>query len=110
MYAMKKILFINVRCLLFVLCLYQLSTIQAQRQMEKLDRGLVAVKVNNGVFLSWRVFGTDTKEVAFNIYRNGTKVNTSPITGATNMVDASGTTNSSYSVRAIIGGQEQAAD
>ena len=107
---MKKILFINVRCLLFVLCLYQLSTIQAQRQMEKLDRGLVAVKVNNGVFLSWRVFGTDPKEVAFNIYRNGTKVNTSPITGATNMVDASGTTNSSYSVRAIIGGQEQAAD
>jgi len=25
------------------------------RQMENLDRGVVAVKVNNGVFVSWRV-------------------------------------------------------
>ena len=107
---MRKSLFITVRYVLFVLCLYQISTIHAQRQMEKLDRGLVAVKVNNGVFLSWRVFGTDPKEVGFNIYRNGTKINASPITGATNMTDASGATNSSYTVRAIIGGQEQVAD
>lgn len=26
-------------------------------QLEKLDRGLVAVKTENGVYLSWRFFG-----------------------------------------------------
>ncbi len=84
------------------------SDLKAQRKMEKLDRGLVAVQTNGGVFLSWRVFGTDPKAVAFNIYRNGTKINASPITGATNMVDASGSANSSYTVRPVIGGAEQA--
>ncbi len=79
------------------------------RQMEKLDRGVVAVKVNNGVFISWRMFGTDPDNIAFNLYRNGTKVNSSPITGATNYVDSAGTTSSKYSVRPVINGQEQEA-
>jgi len=38
------------------------------RQMEYLDRGLVAVKVTDGVFLSWRMLGTDAKDISFNIY------------------------------------------
>jgi hypothetical protein len=105
---MRKIIFIQLKCLLFVLFLFQIGTIQAQRKVERLDRGLVAVKVNNGVFLSWRVFGTDPKEVSFNIYRNGTKVNSSPIAGATNMTDPAGTTSSTYTVRPVIGGNEQA--
>jgi len=79
------------------------------RQMERLDRGLVAVKVNNGVFLSWRMFGTDPSNIAFNLYRNGTKINSTPITGATNYVDTGGTTSSTYTVRAVINGQEQEA-
>jgi len=33
----------------------------AQRYMEKLDRGLVAVKSGSGYFLSWRLFGTDLR-------------------------------------------------
>jgi len=77
--------------------------------MERLDRGLVAVKVNNGVFLSWRMFGTDPSNIAFNLYRNGTKINSTPITGATNYVDTGGTTSSTYTVRAVINGQEQEA-
>ncbi|MDA3882912.1 MAG: hypothetical protein PF481_06485 [Bacteroidales bacterium] len=80
----------------------------AQRNMEKLDRGLVAVQTNNGIFLSWRMFGTDSRDIAFNIYRNGTKVNNSPITGATNMIDASGSSSSSYTVKPVVGGVEQA--
>ena len=63
-----------------------------QRQMEDLDRGVVAVKVSNGVFVSWRMFGTEPSSVAYNLYRNGTKVNSSPITNSTNYLDASGTT------------------
>lgn len=79
------------------------------RQMEKLDRGLVAVKVSNGVFVSWRLLGTDPSNISFNLYRSGTKVNSSPITGATNYVDASGNTSSTYTVSPVINGQEQTA-
>ena len=30
-----------------------------KRVMEKLDRGTVAVKTNDGVYLSWRLLGTE---------------------------------------------------
>jgi len=78
------------------------------RLMEKLDRGLVAVKVNNGVFLSWRMFGTDPKTIAFNVYRNGTKINSTPIATSTNYLDTGGTTGSTYTVRPVINNQELA--
>lgn len=73
-----------------------------QRQMEALDRGLVAVKISSGVFLSWRLFGNDDKSTTFNVYRNGTLIKTIASTGATNMVDASGTTSSTYQVKALV--------
>lgn len=78
--------------------------------MEWLDRGVVAVKVSNGVFLSWRLLGTDPQDVAFNIYRNGILVNGTPLTGGTNFVDTAGTNNASYEVKAVIDGQEQLAN
>lgn len=74
--------------------------------MEALDRGLHAVKTDNGVFVSWRYLGTDQKSTAFNIYRNGALVNASPITGATNLVDNAGTTSSSYVVKTVVDGKE----
>lgn len=79
------------------------------RQMEYLDRGVVAVKTGSGVFISWRLLGTEGSNVAFNVYRDGIKVNTSPITGSTNLQDAGGTSSSKYTVRAVVGGTEQAA-
>ncbi len=78
--------------------------------MEWLNRGVVAVKVNNGVFLSWRLLGTDPEDVEFNVYRNGTLVNGSPLDDVTNYVDTAGTTNSTYEVRAIVDGDEREAD
>jgi len=78
--------------------------------MEWLDRGVVAVKVNNGVFLSWRLLGTDPQNVAFNIYRNGTLVNGSPLTDVTNYVDTAGSNNSTYEVKAVVNGREEPAD
>ena len=33
------------------------SAAQAQRQVDKLDRGLVAMKSGTGVYLSWRILG-----------------------------------------------------
>lgn len=81
----------------------------APRQAEKLSRGLVAVKVGGGVFVSWRLLGTEELSVSFNLYRNGTKVNSNPITNSTNYLDTAGTTSSSYTVRAIVNGTEQSA-
>lgn len=94
--------------IIFALLVLSMSSF-AQRQVEKLDRGLVAVKVANGVFLSWRVFGTDPKDVAFNVYRGATKVNAAPIAGATNLTDAAGTVAATYTVRPVLNGVEQAA-
>lgn len=72
------------------------------RQMEYLDRGVVAVKTGSGVFISWRLLGTEGSNVAFNVYRDGIKVNTSPITGSTNLQDAGGTSSSKYTVRVLL--------
>lgn len=79
------------------------------RQMEALDRGVVAVQVNNGTFVSWRLLGTEPGNIAFNLYRNGTKVNSSPILSSTNYVDSGGSSSSVYTVRPIVNGTEGAA-
>jgi rhamnogalacturonan endolyase len=92
---------------LFVLLL-TVTSLYAQRQMEKLDRGVVAVRTSSSqVFVSWRVLGTDPADIAFNLYRGETRLNDAPITGATNYTDNI-ITNENYSVRPIINGQEGA--
>lgn len=73
----------------------------AERQMERLDRGLVAVKTTDGVFLSWRLLGYENPKVTFNIYRNGTLLNDKPVAGATNWTDRNGTVSDEYEVKAI---------
>ncbi|MGC4089135.1 MAG: rhamnogalacturonan lyase [Polyangiaceae bacterium] len=77
-------------------------------QMEDLDRGVVAVKVSNGVYVSWRMMGYEydktTSNVSYNLYRDGTKV--ANVTDSTNYLDAAGATSSSYSVSAVIKGVE----
>ncbi|MEV7327047.1 cellulose binding domain-containing protein [Micromonospora sp. NPDC093244] len=78
-------------------------------QMENLDRGLVSVRSGSGNLVSWRLLGTETSGVAFNLYRGSTRVNSSPITGATNYLDSGAAAGSAYTVRAVVGGAEQAA-
>lgn len=78
-----------------------------QRQMEYLDRGLVAVKTDGGVFVSWRLLGNEPDAIAFNLYRDGKKINPEPITTSTNYQDAGGSAASTYYVRAIVDGREQ---
>jgi rhamnogalacturonan endolyase len=79
----------------------------AQRQMEKLGRGLVAINQGGGkVYVGWRMSGTDPDDIAFNVYRNSTRVNSQPITESTNLVDDNGSTGATYTVRAVINGAE----
>jgi len=78
-----------------------------QRRMEYLNRGLVAVKLDNGVYTSWRWLGTEPADITFNLYRDGKKVNAIPI-DTTNYFDPLGKEDSKYTVRAVINGEEQA--
>ncbi|MFI7214432.1 cellulose binding domain-containing protein [Micromonospora maritima] len=79
------------------------------KQMEKLDRGLVSVRSGSGNLVSWRLLGPETTGVSFNLYRGGTKVNGSPIAGATTYLDSGAAPGSAYTVRAVVDGAEQTA-
>ena len=94
---------------LILIALLGLMTVgvYAQRFTDKLDRGLVAMKVGNGVYLSWRVLGEEYYDVTYNVYRDGVKVNTTPLS-VSNYTDKSGTVNSSYTIAPVVRGQEQA--
>jgi hypothetical protein len=78
------------------------------RQAEALDRGVVSVHTGSGNLVGWRWLGTDPDNVSFNLYRAGTKVNTTPITGSTNYFHAGAPSHADYTVRAIVNGVEQA--
>ncbi|MBO9700112.1 MAG: rhamnogalacturonan lyase [Sporocytophaga sp.] len=80
---------------------------RGQYAMEKLNRGVVSVRSGNNNFVSWRWLGTEDN-ITFNLYRNGTKVNTTPLT-VTNYTDNGAPANSQYNVKAVVGGIEQAA-
>ncbi|MDE6633686.1 MAG: hypothetical protein K2J96_00295, partial [Bacteroidaceae bacterium] len=79
----------------------------AQRTVDKLDRGLVAMKTGTGVYLSWRVTGEEYYDVTYNVYRNGEIINETPLL-TSNFRDASGAIGNSYTVRAVVRGTEQA--
>ena len=108
----------------------------AQRLMENLGRGVVAIHQPDGkVFISWRLFGTDPADVAFNLYRksepvpgrmpqgfgNGfrrgadenpdasVKLNDAPLTGPTWFLDerANLGMKTSYFVRPVVNGEER---
>ncbi len=75
------------------------------KQLEKLDRGLVAIHTDSGNFLSWRVLGEDSTGTTFNLYRGGVRVNAKPL-ASTNFVDAGATASATYTVRSVDGGKE----
>jgi fibronectin type 3 domain-containing protein len=83
-------------------------TYRPMRQMERLDRGLMALPTPGGILVSWRMLGTDPASVGFNLYRDGVRVNRTPISDVTNHLDAQGTPTSSYSIAAVLSGKETA--
>ncbi|MBO5227833.1 MAG: hypothetical protein J6B39_02425, partial [Lachnospiraceae bacterium] len=77
------------------------------RQMDELNRGLVAVKTDEGVFVSWRWLGNESNTVKYNLYRDGKRVNAFTL-NVTNYMDTLGTAESKYQVAAVVDGVEQA--
>ncbi len=97
---MKKIF------LLFVVALLTTTSLFAQRITDKLDRGLVAMKVSNGIFLSWRILGEEYYDVSYNVYRDGTLLTTTPLK-VSNYTDRTGTITSTYTVEPVWSGSAQ---
>lgn len=109
----KRFLFLLVS-LLTILRLAQ-PTAYAQRLMEHLGRGLVAVNQGEGkLFISWRLLATDPDGITFNLYRTvgnskAVKVNKQPLSQQTHFVDEGITLQETtrYFVRPVLNGKEQ---
>ena len=79
--------------------------------MEKLSRGLIAVKAGEGIFLSWRLFETEVNGYTdtglagadFIVYRNGEKI--ALVTDSTNYLDQDGKMTDTYAVAAVFEGK-----
>lgn len=74
-------------------------------QLEKLDRGLVAVRSGAGNYVGWRMLGyeyaaAESATVAYKVYRDGDLIAT--VTDSTNYQDATAPATASYTVSAVI--------
>ncbi len=93
------------------------SPLRAQRQMEALGRGVVAVRPNStNVYIGWRLLGDDPSTIGFNVYRSiggaaAVKLNPGVITASTNYLDtppSSAFSNpTTYHVVPVVNGVEQ---
>ncbi|MCJ8165940.1 rhamnogalacturonan lyase [Pontibacter sp. E15-1] len=102
---------------ILVLCwaLFTAVSAQAQRVLENLDRGLIAINQGEGkVYIGWRMLGTDPDDIAFNLYRvNGGKtpvrLNEAPLSESTNFVDEAADLSqaTTYVVKTVLKGKER---
>ncbi|MDA3854312.1 MAG: autotransporter-associated beta strand repeat-containing protein, partial [Bacteroidales bacterium] len=97
-----KIIIIIAICL----SLIGITSVVAQRQMEAINHGLIAIKTSSGVYVSWRVLADEYDGASYNLYRDGTKITSSPVSTKSNVTDANGTLGSVYEVKTVINGTE----
>jgi rhamnogalacturonan endolyase len=81
------------------------------RQMEKLDRGLVAIRLDGGaVFTSWRWLREDAPDTAFHVYRRSggevERITAAPLSAATCFTDPDPGAADGYFVRTVSAGKE----
>src|SRR5690349_4554471 len=101
------------KTIIFSFFLFVADAVSAQRIMEDLDRGLVAVHTgDNKVYLGWRLFAPDDDNLSFNVYRitdNKTKkLNDKPVTTSTNFIDEHPdlSKQNSYFIKPVFNGKE----
>lgn len=100
--------------LFFSFCLIAISSIAqpnydfSKLKRECLGRGVIAIRENpSTVAVSWRYLSSDPMNEAFDIYRNGEKINNHPLKDATFFQDAyTGTESVLYTVKAREGKTE----
>lgn len=87
-----------------------------KESLENLDRGLIAVPTDGGVFLSWRLLGSEVSGysatgltgVNVNVHQDDTNLAT--VTDSTNYMVPTGDSSHVYTVVPVINGQEVAKD
>ena len=74
-------------------------------QMERLNRGVVAVPMNGdkGNFISWRLLGTDDARITFDVLRNGEPI--AEGLSVTNYADESGSASDKYQIVSRVEGK-----
>jgi hypothetical protein len=91
---------------LFIVVLLCITSVSfAQYQMEKLSRGLVAVRTGSNNYITWRWLGYEPYNITFNLFRDGTKVNATPL-AITSYLDNGASATASYTIRAVMNGME----
>ena len=111
---MRSLGFTALSCFAALACFADAPSARAERQLENLSRGIVALPApEGGLFVSWRLFGTDPAGIAFNLYRHqgigpAAKVNAEPLAGATCFMDrdADPTGANEYHLRPVVAGVE----
>lgn len=76
-----------------------------QRYSENLDRGLIAVMADGYGFISWRWQGYESLDTKYNLYKNGEKLNTEPMS-LTNYTDINAKSGDKYQVAPVVDGTE----
>ncbi len=98
--------------LLFAVLFFYAATSYAQKQMEYLDRGVVAIRDSAKTFISWRLLATDPENIAFNLYctvdGKTNKLNSKPLTQETSFTDVNTNiaTAYNYTVATVIKNRE----
>ncbi|WP_100407798.1 rhamnogalacturonan lyase [Bacillus solitudinis] len=83
----------------------RLTPPESERQTEWLDRGVIALNSEEGIFISWRLLADEyNQDVKFNIYRGEEKLNAEPL-AVTNFVDVEGEPGATYSVETLVNGK-----
>lgn len=102
-----------VRALVGLSVLLMATPVLAQRQMERLGRGLIALRSSSTqVWLGWRFLGHDPAELGFNVYRVTAgitnRLNASPLTQTSDFVDTPPgfAVPHLYFIRPVLGGVE----
>ena len=77
-------------------------------QRENLGRGVVAIRKDaSTVTISWRYLSSDPMDTEFNVYRNGKKITSQPVSTGTLYNDAYTSRNAAtYEVRPVVKGKE----
>lgn len=109
---MRKISF----SLLLLTTWFVLPSALAQRQMEKLGRGIIAMRTGTSTaYVGWRLLGTDAENLGFNLLRsvNGaapTQLNGALITASCNFTDSTinFANSNAYFIQPVVGSVTQA--
>jgi rhamnogalacturonan endolyase len=102
----------NIKYNFILLIILFSQLLSAQRQMEFLKRGIVAIPSGSGVFVSWRLLGTEPQNIPFDLYRiennKSKKLNEKPLVNETSFLDktADKTKNCTYFVKSSTKNQE----